>query len=66
MSKRRWTCNQVERIFSQITDTEMRQRLAETLELLLMSPSQLQRPKAFSSHSFEITPRLKHKRKGHL
>ena len=69
MRKRRWTCERVERIFTKITNTEMRQRLAETLDLLLTSPCQLQRQPAFSRidrTSFETNPRLATKRKGRL
>ena len=69
MSRRRWTCDRVDRIFTKVTDTEMRQRLAEILELLLISPGQLQRQPAFSRinrTSKETNPRLATKRKGRL
>lgn len=63
MRKRRWTCDEVNRIFTKVSDTEMRQRLAEILELLLTPESQLQRP-AFSRIDSRETPRLQTKRKG--
>jgi hypothetical protein len=69
MRKHRWACERVDRIFTKVTDTEMRQRLAEILELLLTSPSQLQRQSAFSriSRTSSETPsRLATKRKGRL
>lgn len=47
VKKPKWECGSVERVFKQIQITEMRQRLAEVLEILLLNPSQLQNP-AFS------------------
>lgn len=64
MRRRRWTCDTVERIFTKVSDTEMRQRLAEILEILLSSSSQLQRVPAFSRPSLDTPPRLVTKRKG--
>jgi hypothetical protein len=51
LTKRRWTCETVERSFTRISAAEMRQRLAETLDLLLTPSSQLPIPKAFSRQS---------------
>jgi hypothetical protein len=68
MLKRRWTCERVDRIFTQIGDAEMRQRLAEILELLLVSSGQLQRPTAFAriESSLKTNPCLAIKQKGRL
>lgn len=67
MSKR-WTCDRVERTFHKISDSDMRQRLAEILDLLLLPKSQLQRQPVFSKdiYSQRTDPRLNHKRKGRL
>lgn len=68
MSKRRWTCERVERTVHKISDSEMRQRLAEILDLLLTPKSQLQRQPVFSKdiYSQNADPRLNHKRKERL
>lgn len=66
--RKRWTCEIIERVRYKISDSEMRQRLAEILELLLTSPSQLQRDPAFSSDKdfLKTNPRFNQKRKGRL
>jgi hypothetical protein len=46
-----WTCEHINRTFNPISDKEMRQRLAEFLELLLSFNSQLTKGNAFSSES---------------
>jgi hypothetical protein len=63
MPRRRWTCDQVDRVFLKISDSEMRQRLAEILELLLTPSSQLQKVPAFSKINSRETPRLNFKRR---
>ncbi len=40
--KPKWDCVSVDRVFHEIQTTEMRQRLAETLEILLSNKGQLQ------------------------
>lgn len=63
MRRRRWTCGRVDRVFTKVSDTEMRQRLAEILELLLTSLRQLPIDLAFSKVDFRETPRLAIKRR---
>lgn len=48
MSRRRWTCETLERRYKNVSLIELRQRLAETLELLLSRKCQLQKTSAFS------------------
>ncbi|GIL18758.1 MAG: hypothetical protein BroJett040_25090 [Oligoflexia bacterium] len=61
-----WECEFLERKFCPIDPEEMRQRLAECLETLLYSKSQLTEEFAFSSDSLSSQnskPRFNHKRK---
>lgn len=64
-----WECEDVKRQFNPIESTEMRQRLAECLEILLSSKSQLNQEIAFSSDltsSRNTKARSNQKRKARL
>jgi hypothetical protein len=64
-----WECNSVERQFNSIEPKEMRQRLAECLDILVSSKSQFTEEIAFSNDpisSQNAKPRFTHKRKGQL
>jgi hypothetical protein len=68
-SRKRWTCNGIERSYAPVSAKEMRQILAEVLEIMLSSECQLQEANTFSSDlsSSQITkPRLQPKRKAVL
>lgn len=49
--RQQWSCETVKRNFNPLSDKEMRQRLAELIELLLHYPRQLTEDFAFSSDS---------------
>lgn len=61
-----WECKSVERQFNPVESKEMLQRLAECLEILVSSKSQLTKEIAFSSDpisSQNSKPRFNQKRK---
>ena len=51
MRKHRWSCEEVERIFTKICEDEMRQRLAEIFDLMLNQTRQLRKNSVFSKNS---------------
>lgn len=53
MSKSKWNCERIQFIKTEINSRELQQRLAEVLQLLLNTKSQLNRPIAIS----KIDPR---------
>lgn len=64
-----WECENIKRQFNTIDPNEMRQRLAECLEILLSSKSQLTKEFAFSGDSISSQnskPRLNNKRRASL
>lgn len=50
-NRQQWSCETTKRTFNPISEKEMRQRLAEFVELLLYYPSQLAKDFVFSSDS---------------
>ena len=67
MPKKQWSCESVKREFRTVSETEFRERLAESFEVLLKEKSQQQNlPEFFKeSESFKLlAPKLLPERKG--
>ena len=67
MSKKQWSCESVKREFHTISDIELRQRLAESFEILVKEKRQQQNLSAFSKESTSLplqAPKTSDEKKG--
>lgn len=64
MSKKQWSCENVKREFHAVSEVELRQRLAESFDLLVKEKGQQQNPPPFSKDLKLQAPKSSNEKKG--